>query len=807
MRTVPPIGSLNSKIAIVGEAPANEEIYQGIPFVGRAGQQLNSLLIQAIINRQELYITNLFKFEVSKPVKGKEIIAYGQIYLFEGNKFTPEGLDFANELLAELKKGTFNVIVPLGTAATCAVLGGMRAGITKLRGSILWSTSLNKKVIPTIHPAAILREYMYKHSIIIDLQKVREEAEFPELRLPQRNYLLEPSFLEVVNYLKFIKESKLRRVSFDIELVSYEVSCISFAHEPNTSMSIPFIKDGRPYFDPDQETEVWLLIASILEDQRIVKYGQNLAFDSSVLYDKLGIVVKNIADTMIGQKLTYPGLPAGLDYITSVRTREPYYKDEGKSYMKIGGIERDFWLYNAKDSAVVAEAAPLILKDVRQLGNSETMRMHERLIEPCILMGNRGIKVDIEGLKKAKVEAEEKRELFKEELNKLVGFPINPNSTDQVAEYFYVKKKVTPYKNRKTGAITTDEGALKRIARKGFDEARLILAIRHQTKLISTYFDIAYKDGRFCCFYSPITEMGRLSSSKDLFGFGTNSQNQPKELNKFFIRDEGYLIYSVDLAQADNRSVAYIAPENTMIYTFEQGLDPHAKTASLIYGIPMDEIIAMDAEQVKAPTGYGDQTHRYWGKKCNHALNYGMGNKLFSFMLEISESEGQILWDSYHRSYPGIQQSFHTWVKAKLYKSRRLTNFFGRSYFFLDRWDDQLFNTAYAFIPQSHTSDIINRWGIIPFYYDPMYSKGILLRQVHDSIDFEVPISAGLAEHVKIVKSLNNMLTQKLFWHPYEFSIPAEFKVSDKNLKDMKKLSFNKDLSEQLSEYFKKEAL
>jgi DNA polymerase I-like protein with 3'-5' exonuclease and polymerase domains/uracil-DNA glycosylase len=664
-RSVPPEGSLDSKIAFVGEAPAYNEVIQGRPFVGQSGQQFNDFLLHARILRKDVYITNLFKVQVSKRKKPREQFFSGDDMLFDSLKgFTEAGMEHVRELHEELKAGRFNVVVPMGNPALYSLLE--RTGITKWRGSVLWADTIDKKCIPAIHPAATLRQYLFKQFIVADFKKARVQGEFPDLRLKDRKYLLEPSFLDVESFLTSIKE----KVAFDIEVLRGEVSCISFCSSPTFAIVIPFRLKGQPYFTLDQEAEVWSMIAKVLENEAVKKVGQNLTFDASFLYEKYGIVTKNIDDTMIAHRLTFPDYPAGLDFMTSMYTDIPYYKDEGKQYMKWGGTELNFLLYNAKDSIVCIETMPQLKEDMERLDNMEAYEVHTKLIEQIIYMGGRGLKVDVEGMLKEKVKAEEKFGELQEELNGIVGTELNPNSPKQVAAYFYVHKGLTPYKHG--GSITTNDGAMKRIARKGFPEARIVLKMRHLRKLIGTYYEVKLKEGRLCCSYSPITGMGRLSSSADIFGYGTNLQNQPEDMDTFFLADEGHLIYNVDLSQADNRSVAYIAPEPRMIQAFEEKKDVHSLTGSLVFGIPVDEVIQMHKEKVKCELGYGDMTHREWGKRLNHALNFGMGPGLFSYMLEIPEKEGKVLVEAYHRAYPGVRQNYHRWVRDQLSKNRIL---------------------------------------------------------------------------------------------------------------------------------------
>lgn len=793
MIKVKPVGSLDSKVAFIGEAPANKEIQSGEPFVGKSGEYFNNYINYAGLKRNDCYITNVFKMKVYKT---KKYIKYGKINLFNSKDkiFTSEGLKHVESLRKELEKVKANVIIPLGNTALSAI--SKYKGITKYRGSILWSDVLNKKIVPTIHPASIMRMYTRKYWFIFDVQRAVEESKTKEISVPKRNYLINYDFNETVAYLKKLRKEK-KKVAFDIEVLNTEVSMISFCNNELEAISIPFIRHRKNYFSLEEEREVWIEIKNLLEDESVRKIGQNLVFDIGYIFAKYGIITKNYDDTMIAHKLLFPDYPAGLDFITSMRTREPYYKDDGKINMNKGVSDEAFQVYNAKDSIVPVIALPSIIKDLKRINNIEAYETHLNLIEPAIYMGQRGLKVDRKRLEKAKVRVGLEIEELQEELNQLVGQKINPRSKDQVATYFYIKKKIKPYK--KNGRITTNKDALKRIARKGYKEAKIILDIRTKAHDISTYFNVKLKDGRLCCSYKPVTKMGRFSSSKDILGYGTNMQNQPARMKEFFIADKGHLIYNIDLAQADNRSVGYMGPEYRMIKVFENGEDIHATTAALIFDKSIDEIKQMKKEGVKADIGYGDKPHRYWGKQCNHAFNFGRGPKTFSFDLEIPEKEGKLLWQRYHQIYTGVQHGYHKWIQAELRKNRTLSNCFGRKYRFVERWGQELFKQAYAFPAQSNTADVINRHGVLPVYYEleSCFKPVDLLRQVHDSIEFQIPISIGLEEHVYIIKRIKEYLEQTLRWKDKEFIIPADVECG-RRLSDVVEIDFSKDVLQQI---------
>ena len=767
-------GDKDASIVIVGEAPGATEVKLGRPFVGQSGQVLDNLLSNAGIPRSACYITNVVKeqppnndIEVFFKTQGQRVFC------------TPEFNAYVRALHEELWATDANVYVAVGNTALYALT--QRHGIMKWRGSILQGFLEHNgqyrfiKVVPTIHPATALRQYIFVHYISFDLRRVREEATTREAQLPERHIRLRPSFNDCLSFLERCSASQM--LAFDIEVMNGEVSCISFAYSPTEAISIPFMESGyRDYFTLDQEYEIWRAIGAILENENIQKVGQNVAFDATFLFRKYGFVTRPIQDTMVAQAILYPDFPKGLDFITSIWTREPYYKDEGKKWFRFGGSDEDFWLYNAKDSAVCLEAFPKIYRELQAQGNVEAYERQLRVIEPCIFMQEKGILVDVEGLTKASVEAEEEIKSLTDELRTCCGYDVNPNSPNQLKDYFYGKKKVQPYFNRKTGSASVDGQALKRLSRRGFKEADLLLRLRKLTKLKGTYYDVTLDDdGRLRCSFNPVgTTTGRLSSSETIFETGTNMQNLPPEMLRFLLADAGYISYLMDLSQAENRTLAYIAPEPSMIRAFENGIDLHRQTAALIFNKALDQVSDEDGS---APIGGGTFSERFWGKKANHSLNYDFGFKSFALLYEIPEADAKFIVDRYHTVYPGVR-AYHAWVRSKLSKTRTLENCFGRKRLFLDRWGDELFKEAYAYIPQSTVAEKLNDHGLCFVYYNQQWFYPVeLLNQIHDALAFQISTKHDFKIHAECILRIRDSLESPISWGATQFSIPVDLKV------------------------------
>ena len=185
----------------------------------------------------------------------------------------------------------------------------------------------------------------------------------------------------------------------------------------------------------------------------------------------------------------------------------------------------------------------------------------------------------------------------------------------------------------------------------------------------------------------------------------------------------------------------------------------------------------MSREKGSSPLGNGEQSERDWGKRCNHALNYGMGQQQFSVVYEISVQEATVLRAEYLSAYPGVVD-YWAWVQAQLRKDRTLTNPLGRKRRFLDRMGDELFKEAYSHIPQSTVADIINSRGLLPIWQEKsLFKPFILTNQEHDSLWIQAPLDLGWSEIAGRVNVILGWIEQPLEWRGREFTIPMGVKV------------------------------
>lgn len=759
-RLIGPDGSTSASIAIVGEAPGAQEEAMGRPFVGASGSLLEQCMHSAGLARAECYLTNVIKERPANNI-------IDPFYNKKG--FSMAGMDYVRQLKTELEGTKANVIVAVGNTALAALCG--KDSVSKWRGSVLDSTLLpGRKVIPTIHPAAAIREYLFKWYIIADLRRVRLNSMFPEIRRVKRNIMLRPSFLEAIAYLEKMYTEK--KVGFDIEVVNQEVSCFGIGPSATEAMVIPLghRTNGytQNYWTEQEEVQIMRGLDRLLSSPNSTIVGQNIMFDTSFITKKYGIVAKaKLADTMIGHHITYYDFPKGLDFICSIYADEPYYKDEGKIWKNPNVKDEEFWGYNGKDVCVTLEAWDKIEKEMVTKKTRNTYEFTMELMDVLLYMQMRGIKADRERLATARTDVIKKITDYQTELDRHAlakGVPgLNVSSPKQCQNYFYMTLGHKPYISRKTGSITTDDKAMTKLERKGVREATLVKEIRGLRKLEGTYLDIEFdSDNRLRCSYNAAgTTTGRLSSSQTIFGTGANFQNIPPEFKTFLVADEGYFLAEFDKRQAEWVETAFLSGDANMMEVIEKGLDAHVRTAQLMYGAPV-ELIEKEAKIIGNSTDetwikeqrlkYCPEVFKYSppvnmsmrqaGKKSNHGFNYDLSPIGFSDANQMPLDDSKRCYAGYHKSYPGIRLWYKRTVEELQTKGRTLETFFGRKRWFGDRWADDMWKAAYAYRPQSTVADLVNL-GLIALYKDQKdYMQYVdILGQVHDSILVQYPLN------------------------------------------------------------------
>lgn len=790
MIKVPAVGPQPADILLVGEAPGKSEEEHVKPFVGNSGGELTKMLNEAGILRTECRVTNVCKYRPPGnkidywfPEKKKNIQPH---FVKVFDRFVdPRIAEGVEELRLEIEATKPKVIVPLGNVPLWALTGNV--GITKWRSSLLTTREgfPHAKVIPTIHPAAILRKWDWRFLAVHDLRRVAAHRSSYNYEFPARNFIVNPSYEVVVSTLQTLLLRLHQgecRLAVDIETTRRHLACIGIAWSKSDAMCIPLVSMAKPegYFSLAEETSIVLLLREVLTHPNARCIGQNWQYDYQYIAKFWGFEVNLWLDIMSEHHVQFPGLPKGLDFQSSLYLEHHvYWKDEGKEMGK--GDELTWWKYNCQDCVATYEIAEVLIanRNVRPLRGTSygtPNDIQQKLSAPIARATRRGVKLNHELRRSMAFMLQENLREAESWINEVVGFPINCRSPQQLQRLFYEDFRQPKILNRKTKRPTTDEKALETIAKRTLALRPLCQAINHVRSLsnsIAVCLQPTDMDGRFRCQYTiPGTETFRFASSSDPFGYGTNAQNltSGKEkdkdfplpnLRKLLIPDSGFIMGEFDLPQADARVVAWEAEDEGLIEIFlDPSRDLHSENCEVIFGKP--------------PRNKED-INRYYAKQGVHLTNYGGNSRVLAMALGITVHEADHFQSRWFQVHPNIKK-WHNQVLHQLVTRRYVENIFGYRRFYFDRIEEVL-KEALAWIPQS-TVAIVTNLGIIAATEDEELSRENLqlLLQTHDSSNFQWPMLSSN----KILPRLREKLTITVPY-PKPLLFQPGVKLSDKS--------------------------
>jgi len=724
-RQVSTDGDPNSTIMLIGEAPGRDEDIQGKPFVGASGYLLWRMMDSVGLERKDCYITNV----VNRRPPGNDLSAMPERVL----------QSHIVRLHQEIDAAKANVLVPIGGVALRAITN--KDSIRDWRGSV-FDTIIHgrlRKVLPVVHPAAIMREWSpWEITTRFDLAKVKEESGFSHVcRIPRRS-ITPTSQAEVYRALASLQEEAAQAgwMALDIECdrKNQELHCVGFAANPSQGYSF----GTHPWFFADGESGCEASIIAIKEliSGSVPLVTQNGNFDMLVL-KHWGYPVRMESwqfDTEYAHHLLHIELPKSLAYLTSLYTDQPYYKgmlDEAvtKKTMNWELLSR----YNALDCMVTIEIAQRLRSDLAAIGQINFFQEHYMELNRGPLMEAQTEGVLIDHNKREEVGKQlckERIELYQEVLNQVPkGWlpaiqrktyekicstikelarskkawkkdgklsirylnwvakrrsfvpEVNLSSPSQVQELLYDVLKAPVV--RVNGSVSTDEEALTKTLRNkkapgpAKTVAGLMLKYRSVDKLITTYINCAFdKDGRDRCQYNvATTKTGRLSSSSTPMGTGKNLQNIPKRKG---------------LGGAIRRM--YLPDEGDVFIAADYG-----QAEARVVGFDANEAIWMEAfdngddlfktiagRLFRVPPSEVTKTQRSVTKVIVHGKNYGMGVDLLAFNLGWSKEEACLFVERYDKEFYHLG-NWRMSTRDFVDKHRYLCNLLGRKRVFYDR--------------------------------------------------------------------------------------------------------------------------
>ncbi|NJM50114.1 MAG: DNA polymerase I [Sphingomonadales bacterium] len=585
---------------------------------------------------------------------------------------------------------------------------------------------------------------------------------------PPKMPAIDPAAYECVTTIealdRWIAEARAEGIAaFDtetdsLEAVTANLAGFSLAVRPGHACYVPLSHGGSDMFaeKPVQigMGEALARLKDLLEDDSVLKIGQNIKYDISVLAQH-GITINPFDDTMVMSFNLDAGEHGhGMDELAKL-----YLEHECISYKSVTGTGKNQVRFAevplAAATKYAAEDADVTLRLWHHLklrmAPEKASRIYELTDRPSVAVLSKmecnGVKVDRAVLSRLSGEFAEQMQALESEIHNLAGGPFTIGSPKQLGEILFEKMGYKGKRKGKSGQYSTDVTVLEDLAGQGVEIARKVLDWRQLSKLKSTYTDalqeqINPKTGRVHTSYSLVgAQTGRLSSTDP------NLQNIPirteigRQIRDAFVAEEGHVILAADYSQIELRLAAHIADVAQLKDAFAAGEDIHNRTAQELFG------------EVSRDT-------RGRAKTINFAILYGISRWGLAKRLEVEPDEAQAMIDAYFKSFPGIGDYIQETLASVREKGYSET-LFGRKTWFprinsKNQAERQGSERAAINAPiQGTSADIIKR--AMARMDGALQKVGLsqvkMLLQVHDELVFELP-QADVAAASEVIRNV-----------------------------------------------------
>jgi DNA polymerase I len=546
-------------------------------------------------------------------------------------------------------------------------------------------------------------------------------------------------------WLQKIDSAELTAVDTEttsLDVLAAELVGISLSVKPGEACYIPVAhRNGEVQLNRDS---VLAKLKPWLESKTHLKVGQNLKYDAHI-FANYGITLSGVAfDTLLESYVLESHLPHNMDSLAERHLGMKTIRYEevcGKGVHQIGFDQVDLQIatgYAAEDADITLRLHLELWPQIQE--NPGLLYVYEKIEMPAMrvlgIMERNGIRIDSTLLAKQGQQVGKRLLELEGEIHKLAGQPFNIQSPKQIAEILFGQLELPVIKKTPSGAPSTDEEVLQKLAEDYPLPAR-ILDYRSLAKLMSTYIEklprmADPKTGRVHTNFSQATAVtGRLASSDP------NLQNIPvrteegRRIREAFIPADGCKLLSADYSQIELRIMAHIAEDENLLTAFRDGKDVHQATAAEIFGITLDEV---SSEQ------------RRYAKVINFGLIYGMSAFGLAGNLGIERSAAQNYIAKYFDRYPGVAQYMeHTRLEAR--ENGYVETVFGRRLWLPEIKGSngprrQGAERAAINAPMQGTAADLIKLAMIAVedWLEKEQLKTKLLLQVHDELVFDVPL-------------------------------------------------------------------
>ena len=590
---------------------------------------------------------------------------------------------------------------------------------------------------------ALFRELEF-HSL---LDQIPIDQDMPK---PDTDYQMitdEASLKLLIKKLKADTEFSVDLETTSTNPIDAHIVGIAITTAPHEGYYIPILSsllDMSSLLSQDQVLEA---LQPVLEDPSYRKVGQNIKYDLKV-FKRHGAALRGISfDTMLASGLLHPASSShGLNDLafTHLNHKMIPIKDligSGSKQITMDLVPLpQITEYACEDVDITLQLKDKFESELAAEGLTGIFRDIEiPLISVLADMELTGIQVDGNFLKQLSLEFQERLDQKMDQIYAEAGQEFNINSPKQLGQILFEELDLPKNLTRRTKTgYSTDIRVLQRLAAH-HPLPELILEYRSFAKLKSTYTDalvglINPDTGRIhTSFHQAGVRTGRLSSSDP------NLQNIPvrtaegREIRRAFVAsDDDHVLIVADYSQIELRILAHLSGDDRLREAFEQDLDIHAQSASLIFGLPPDKI---------------DADMRRQAKTMNYGIVYGVGAFRLSNELQINFEEAQQLIDNYFQTYAGVRDYFDR-IVAKAQEQEYVTTLLGRRCYVpeiqaADRNTQEFGKRVAINAPMQGTAAELIKLAMLGIhdYLTKNNKRTKLLLQVHDELVFEAPKS------------------------------------------------------------------
>ena len=543
---------------------------------------------------------------------------------------------------------------------------------------------------------------------------------------------------ELADFLLTNEIFSLDTETTSIEALDAKLVGLSFSTEDFRAWYVPVSRET------EKAKKILEIFRPVYENPKILKVGQNLKYDLTVLAN-YGIHLSGpLFDTMLAHYLIQPELRHNMDYLAEIYLNyktihiEELIGPKGRGQKNMGDLEpKDIYKYACEDADVTLRLMKPLAEELRKNSLEEVFQNIEMPLMPVLArMERNGVVLDTDTLKEVENDFTARLQTLEKDIYKLAGHEFTINSPRQVGEVLFGELKLSEkVKKTKSGQYSTSEEVLRDLHSK-HPIVQKILDYRGLKKLLSTYVEALPKlinpaTGHIhTSFNQAVTATGRLSSSNP------NLQNIPvrgedgREIRKAFIPEAGEIFFSADYSQIELRIMAHLSGDEHMIETFNAGHDVHAATAARIFHKDIKDI---------------SKDERRKAKTANFGIIYGISAFGLAERMDVSRTEAKELIDSYFEMYPKIKDYISKAVDTAREKGYIETEF-GRRRYLPDINSRNAVVRGYAErnavnAPiQGTAADIIKIAMIrVQQRLDAEGCKARMMLQVHDELNFSVP--------------------------------------------------------------------